>query len=265
MRRGLPLKNGRAATVTHHYKRNGTTTLFAALNILDGQVSGQCQQRHTHTEWLKFLKPIERETAKDKTLQLIADNYATHKHPAVQRWLSKRPRFHMHFALTLAPWLNMVERVFRDITTERLRRDVFTSAPELVAPLEQYIAEHNANPKPFIWTKSARDILQKTIRANVRLRSKQTEALHQVSSLAHPGHPTGQTATKEIALHGSPANRRSSGAGLLLTCWPQFAVRQRDPHRTSRSRQRSRIMNNLIWLVGAVVIVLFVLGYFGLR
>ena len=175
---GLPLKKGRAATMTHDYKRNGTTTLFAALNILDGQVIGQCQQRHTHAEWLRFLKQIDRETPKEKTLHLIADNYGTHKHPTVQRWLSKHPRFHMHFTPTSASWLNMVERFFRDITTERLRRGVFTSVPELVAAIEQYIAEHNADPKPFIWTKSARDILQKVIRANARLSSKQNEALH---------------------------------------------------------------------------------------
>ena len=175
---GLPLKKGRAATMTHDYKRNGTTTLFAALNILDGQVIGQCQQRHTHVEWLKFLKTIDRETPKDKTLHLIADNYATHKHPAVQKWLAKHPRFTMHFTPTSASWLNMVERFFRDITTERLRRGVFTSVPELVAAIDEYIAHHNTQPKPFIWTKSARDILQKVIRANSRLSSKQNEALH---------------------------------------------------------------------------------------
>lgn len=175
---GLPLKKGRAETMTHDYKRNGTTTLFAALNILDGQVIGQCQQRHTHVEWLKFLKKIERETPKDKTLHLIADNYATHKHPTVQKWLSKHPRFHMHFTPTSASWLNMVERFFRDITTERLRRGVFTCVGELVTAIDEYIAHHNANPKPFIWTKSARDILQKVIRANNRLSSKQNETLH---------------------------------------------------------------------------------------
>ena len=175
---GLPLKKGRAATMTHDYKRNGTTTLFAALNILDGQVIGQCQQRHTHAEWLKFLRTIDRETPKDRTLHLIADNYATHKHPTVQKWLAKHPRFTMHFTPTSASWLNMVERFFRDITTERLRRGVFTSVPELVAAIEDYIAHHNTNPKPFIWTKSARDILQKVIRANSRLSSKQNAALH---------------------------------------------------------------------------------------
>ena len=175
---GLPLKKGRAATMTHDYKRNGTTTLFAALNVLNGQVIGQCQQRHTHAEWLKFLRKIDRETPKAKTLHLIADNYATHKHPVVQAWLDKHPRFHMHFTPTSASWLNMVERFFRDITTERLRRGVFTSVPELVSAIDEYIAHHNTNPKPFIWTKSARDILQKVIRANSRLSSKQNATLH---------------------------------------------------------------------------------------
>jgi len=175
---GLPLKKGRAETMTHDYKRNGTTTLFAALNVLDGQVIGQCQQRHTHAEWLKFLKKIDRETPKDKTLHLIADNYATHKHPVVQEWLAKHPRFHMHFTPTSASWLNMVERFFRDITTERIRRGVFTSVPELIAAIDEYVAHHNTKPKPFIWTKSARDILAKVIRANSRLSAKQNATLH---------------------------------------------------------------------------------------
>jgi transposase len=174
---GLPLKKGRAQTMTHDYKRHGTTTLFAALNVLDGQVIGQCQQRHTHAEWLKFLRKIDRETPKDRTLHLIADNYATHKHPAVQQWLAQHPRFNMHFAPTSASWLNMVERFFRDLTTERLRRGVFTSVPELITAIEEYVAHHNTDPKPFIWTKSARDILQKVIRANSRLSSKQNETL----------------------------------------------------------------------------------------
>src|SRR5450759_4865630 len=137
---GLPMKKGRAATMTHDYKRNGTTTLFAALNVLDGQVIGQCQQRHTHAEWLKFLRKIDRETPKGKTLHLIADNYATHKHPVVQERLAKHPRLHMHFTPTSASWLNMVERFFRDITTERLRRGVFTSIPELEAAINEYVA-----------------------------------------------------------------------------------------------------------------------------
>jgi transposase len=175
---GLPLKKGRAATMTHDYKRNGTTTLFAALNVLDGQVIGQCQQHHTHVEWLKFLRQIDRQTPKDKTLHLIADNYATHKHPKVQEWLAQHPRFVMHFTPTSASWLNMVERFFRDITVERLRRGVFHNVPELINAIDEYIAHHNDAPKPFIWTKSARDILQKVIRANSRLSSKQNETLH---------------------------------------------------------------------------------------
>ena len=175
---GLPLKKWRAETMTHDYKRHGTTTLFAALNVLDGKVIGQCQQHHTHAEWLTFLKKIDRETPKEKTLHLIADNYATHKHPVVQAWLEKHPRFKMHFTPTSASWLNMVERFFRDITTERLRRGVFTSVPELIGAIDEYISHHNTKPKPFIWTKSARDILQKVIRANSRLSSKQNATLH---------------------------------------------------------------------------------------
>jgi transposase len=174
---GLPLKKGRAATMTHDYKRNGTTTLFAALNVFDGQVIAQCQQRHRHTEWLKFLRKIDRETPKDKELHLICDNYATHKHPVVQEWLGKHPRLNMHFTPTSASWLNMVERFFRDITDKRIRRGVFTSVAELVAAIDEYIAHHNIKPKPFIWTKSARDILQKVIRANSRLSSKQNASL----------------------------------------------------------------------------------------
>jgi transposase len=175
---GLPLKKGRAATMTHDYKRNGTTTLFAALNILDGQVIAQCQQRHRHVEWLKFLKKIDRETLQDKTLHLIADNYATHKHPAVKQWLDKHPRFEMHFTPTSASWLNMVERFFRDLTSDRLRRGVFHSVPDLISAIDDYIATHNENPKPFIWTAQAKDILEKVIRANRRLSSKQNDALH---------------------------------------------------------------------------------------
>jgi transposase len=175
---GLPLKKGRAATMTHDYKRNGTTTLFAALNVLDGQVIAQCQPRHRHIEWLKFLKQIDNETPQDKTLHLICDNYATHKHPKVQAWLEKHKRFTMHFTPTSASWLNMVERFFRDISEKRLRRGVFTSVQELIGAIDDYVEHHNTNPKPFIWTKSARDILQKVIRANSRLSSKQNATLH---------------------------------------------------------------------------------------
>jgi transposase len=174
---GLPLKRGRGATMTHDYKRNGTTTLFAALNTLDGTVISLCQERHRHKEWLRFLRLIDEATPLEKQIHLIADNYATHKHPRVQRWLTRHPRFHIYFTPTSSSWLNMVERFFRDITTERLRRGVFTSVPALVTAIDEYIAHHNTDPKPFIWTKSARDILQKVIRANSHLSSKQNAAL----------------------------------------------------------------------------------------
>jgi len=169
---GLPLRKGRVQTMAHDYKRNGTSTLFAALNVLDGQVIAQCQPRHTHIQWLGFLRQIDRQTPAGRELHLIADNYATHKHPKVRRWLDKHPRLHMHFTPTSASWLNMVERFFRDISVNRLRRGVFANVPDLVAAIDEYVAVHNQKPKPFIWTKSAQDILQKAIRANTSLSSK---------------------------------------------------------------------------------------------
>ena len=175
---GLPIKKGRAATMTHDYKRNGTTTLFAAMSMLDGSIISRCEQRHRHIEWLTFLRQINRETPQDKSLHLICDNYATHKHPKVKEWLARHPRIHLHFTPTSASWLNMVERFFRDITTERLRNGVFRSVPELTIAIKEYIAVHNKNPKPFVWTAKAQDILAKVVRANPRLSSKQNEALH---------------------------------------------------------------------------------------
>jgi transposase len=166
---GLPMKRGRAGTMTHDYKRNGTTTLFAALNTLDGTVISMCQERHRHEEWLKFLRLIDRKTAKQLTLHLIVDNYATHKHPDVQAWLAKHPRFVMHFTPTSASWLNMVERFFRDISENRIRRDSFTSVNELEQAIARYIEHHNHNPKPFIWTARADDILAKVTRAKAAL------------------------------------------------------------------------------------------------
>lgn len=171
---GLPLKKGRAGTMTHDYVRNGTTTLFAALNVADGTLIGQCQDRHRHQEWLKFLQLIEVQTPPDRDLHLILDNYATHKHPKVQKWLKKHPRFHMHFTPTSASWLNMVERFFRDLTVNRLRRGVFHSVADLVQALETYIAHHNRDPKPFIWTAKANDILAKVTRARKKLPRKNT-------------------------------------------------------------------------------------------
>jgi transposase len=166
---GLPMKRGRAGTVTHDYKRHGTTTLFAALNTLDGSVISLCQPRHRHSEWLKFLRLIDRQTPKHLGLHLIVDNYATHNHPDVRKWLAKHPRFVMHFTPTSASWLNMVERFFRDITDKRIRRDSFHSVAELELAIDLYVAHHNINPKPFIWTARASDILAKVTRARAAL------------------------------------------------------------------------------------------------
>lgn len=166
---GLPMKKGRAGTVTHDYKRHGTTTLFAALNTLDGTVISMCQAHHRHEEWLQFLRLIQRKTPKHLQLHLIVDNYATHTHPDVQAWLAKHPRFVMHFTPTSASWLNMVERFFRDISENRIRRDSFTSVAELELTIDLYVAHHNINPKPFIWTASASDILAKVTRAKAAL------------------------------------------------------------------------------------------------
>jgi transposase len=166
---GLPMKPGRAGTMTHDYKRHGTTTLFAALNVLDGTVISMCQPQHRHEEWLQFLRLIERKTPKRLTVHLIVDNYATHKHPEVQRWLAKHPRFVMHFTPTSASWLNMVERFFRDISERRIKRDSFASVAELQRAIAQYIAHHNRNPKPFVWTASANDILAKVTRAKAAM------------------------------------------------------------------------------------------------
>ena len=174
---GLPLKKGRASTMTHDYVRHGTTTLFAALNVADGKVIGTCQSRHRHQEWLKFLKLIDQQTPSDKELHLILDNYATHKHPKVKAWLAKHPRFHLHFTPTSASWLNMVERFFRDLTTKRLRRGVFHSVPELEAALEKYLAQHNQEPAPFIWTAKANDILMKVKRARRKLPARKRTAI----------------------------------------------------------------------------------------
>ncbi len=166
---GLPLKRGRGKTMTHDYKRNGVTTLFAALNMLTGTVLSMTDQLHRHQEWLRFLKMIDRQTPKSKELHLIVDNYATHKHPEVKTWLQKHPRFHMHFTPTSSSWLNMVERFFRDITDKRIRRGVFKSVPELKAAINEYIAVHNTKPKPFIWTAKASNILAKVTRARAVL------------------------------------------------------------------------------------------------
>ena len=166
---GLPLKKGRGQTMTHDYKRNGTTTLFAALDTATGEVYGLCQQKHRHQEWLRFLRMIDRTIPAGKDIYLICDNYATHKHERVQRWLSKHKRFHVRFTPTSASWLNMVERFFRDLTQNRLRRGVFQDLEQLIMAIGEYIDGHNENPKPFIWTAKANDILEKVTRAKTAL------------------------------------------------------------------------------------------------
>lgn len=172
---GLPLKKGRCGTMTHDYKRNGTTTLFAAMNILTGQVLGTCMPKHRHQEWLKFLKLIDRNTDRKKQVHLIADNYATHKHAKVKAWIEKHPRFHMHFVPTSASWLNMVERFFRELTEKQLRRGVFLSVSELIQAIEQFLAGHNSAPSPYIWTAKATDILAKVNRARQTLNKPEYE------------------------------------------------------------------------------------------
>jgi transposase len=170
---GLPLKRGRCGTMTHDYKRHGTTTLFAALNVLEGKVVGTCYPRHRNGEFRKFLQVLDRETPAALNLHLIVDNYGTHTHPNVRRWLARHRRFHLHFTPTSSSWLNLVERWFRELTTRRLRRGVFQSVPDLIAAIEQYICLHNADPKPFIWTASAEKILAKVSKCKAIL-----ETLH---------------------------------------------------------------------------------------
>ena len=160
---GLPMKKGRAGTMTHDYKRHGTTTLFAALDVLDGRVIGQCMQKHRHQEYIRFLNRINREVAPVLDVHLIADNYATHKHPKVKAWLTRHPRFHMHFTPTSASWLNLIERFFAEITRKRIRRGVFHSVVELQMTINDYLDQHNADPKPFVWTASASSVLLRVV------------------------------------------------------------------------------------------------------
>jgi len=157
----LPIRKGVPARQTHDYKRNGTTTLFAALNMLDGSVISECMPRHRHSEFLRFLKRIDRETPPELDLHLIMDNYATHKHEKVQNWLKRHKRFHFHFVPTSSSWLNMVERFFSEITEKRIRRGTFKSVPDLIEAIQDYINEHNQNPKAFKWTASSDRIKEK--------------------------------------------------------------------------------------------------------
>ncbi len=167
--RGLPLVKGRCGTMTHDYKRNGTTTLFAAMELLHGEVIATCMKRHRHQEWIKFLKMIDEQTPEELDLHLIVDNYATHKHEKVNRWLKRHPRFHIHFIPTSSSWLNIVEGFFRNLDEKRLKRDAFRSVPQLIDAIMGYIDNHNDDPKPIVWAKAADEILDKVGRARAKL------------------------------------------------------------------------------------------------
>ena len=158
---GLPMKKGRCGTMTHDYKRNGTTSLFAALNVLEGTVIGTCYPRHRHQEFLKFMREINRETPRFLDLHLILDNYGTHTHPHVDQWLESHPRFHLHFTPTSSSWLNLIERWFAELTRKRIKRGAFRSVPELVSAIKEFIRVNNRQPKPFVWTKKVNQILEK--------------------------------------------------------------------------------------------------------
>jgi transposase len=174
---GLPMKKGRAGTMTHDYKRNGTTTLFAALNVATGEIIGECMERHRHDEFLHFLKRLDRETPKDVSLEVILDNYATHKHPHVTAWLAKHPRVHLHFTPTSASWLNLVERFFAEITDKAIRRGVFKHVNDLKAAIEAYLAIRRAAPRPYTWTATVEAIMEKTARASSALDRTRTLAI----------------------------------------------------------------------------------------
>src|SRR5689334_13770788 len=165
---GLPMKRGRCGTMTHDYKRHGTTMRFAALDVLEGRVIGQCMARHRHQEFIRFLNKINRETLAGRELHLIVDNYATHKHPKVRAWLERHPRFHFHFTPTSASWRNAVEGFFAKLTQQRLKRGVFTGIANLQAAINRYLTETNQNPKPFIWTADPHAIIEKVRRADWR-------------------------------------------------------------------------------------------------
>ena len=180
---GLPMKKGRAGTMTHDYKRNGTTTLFAGLNVATGEVIDACLPRHRHDEFLVFLKKLERQTAKDLELHIIADNYATHKHPEVQAWLAANPRVHMHFTPTSSSWVNLVERFFAEITDKAIRRGVFKNVRELETAITAYIEAHNKRPRPYTWTASVASIIEKVERGRRALALAVTESQANCDSL----------------------------------------------------------------------------------
>ena len=167
----LPLKKGRAGIMTHDYKHHGTTTLLAALNVLTGEVIGQCIPKHRNGEFLKFLRTIDRQVPKDLQIHMILDSYGTHNHDNVKAWLEKHPRFHLHFIPTSSSWLNMVERWFRELTDKAIRRGVFKSVPDLIAAIEAFLEANNNDPKPFVWTATTEEIPAKVRRGRVALKT----------------------------------------------------------------------------------------------
>lgn len=167
--KSLPIYPGRLQTLTHDYTRHGTTTLFAAIDVVEGRLIAECMPRHRHQEWLRFLKKIDAETPAELDLHLIVDNYATHKHPKVQRWLKRHPRFHVHFTPTSSSWLNLIERWFRELTQQCLRRNSFTNVKRLIEVIMKFVESHNEEPMSFIWTAKTEDILDKVKRAKAAL------------------------------------------------------------------------------------------------
>ena len=206
----LPMKKGRAGTMTHDYKRNGTTTLFAALDVLTGKVIGQCLPQHTNNEFVHFLKKVDREVPKGLAVHVITDNYGTRGHDNVHAWLAKHPRFHFHFTPTSSSWLNLVERWFRELTHKAIRRGVFRSVPELVAAIEAYLAAHNNDPKPFVWTASAEGILEKVRRGRVVLRPN-----HRLI-VRHYTRGQSREATRWNGRDGRREAGKTGGSGALL-------------------------------------------------
>jgi transposase len=167
----LPMKPGRAGTMTHDYKRHGTTTLFAALDVLTGNVIGKCFDRHRHDEFLRFLRVVDGQVPRGLQIHMILDNYGTHNHDDVKAWLAKHPRFQLHFTPTSSSWLNLVERFFADITAKAIRRGVFHSVNDLITAIEEYLRVHNEDPVPFVWTATAEEILDKVRRARATLKT----------------------------------------------------------------------------------------------
>jgi transposase len=172
---GLPLKKGRCGTMTHDYKRNGTTTLFAAFEALEGRVIGECYSRHRHKEFLRFLRTLDKEFPGDVPLHLVVDNYSTHKHPNVQAWLKRHRRFVLHFIPTSSSWLNLVERWFRELTDKAIRRGAFCSVPDLKAAIDEFLSAWNDDPKPFVWTATVESITERLSRCRQTLEQIQPD------------------------------------------------------------------------------------------